>query len=104
MSTSLGIQTKGGVFTRLIKRNTPLPTSKSEVFTTAKDNQGSVEIKVYQGEREIAADNKLIGNFQLHGIPPAPRGVPQIKASVVKNVVISGLSLYPQSAATYETM
>ncbi|MDP8946694.1 MAG: molecular chaperone DnaK, partial [Actinomycetota bacterium] len=78
---SLGIETKGGVFTKLIERNTTIPTRKSEVFTTADDNQNSVEIKVYQGEREIAAYNKLIGNFQLVGIPPAPRGVPQIEVS-----------------------
>jgi molecular chaperone DnaK len=78
---SLGIETKGGVFTKLIERNTTIPTRKSEVFTTADDNQGSVEIKVYQGEREIAAYNKLIGNFQLVGIPPAPRGVPQVEVS-----------------------
>jgi molecular chaperone DnaK len=78
---SLGIETKGGVFTKLIERNTTIPTRKSEVFTTADDNQGSVEIKVYQGEREIAAYNKLIGNFQLVGIPPAPRGVPQIEVA-----------------------
>ncbi|HZB81262.1 MAG TPA: Hsp70 family protein, partial [Rubrobacteraceae bacterium] len=76
---SLGIETKGGVFTKLIERNTTIPTRKSEVFTTAEDNQGSVEIKVYQGEREMAAYNKLIGNFQLVGIPPAPRGIPQIE-------------------------
>jgi molecular chaperone DnaK len=67
------------VFTKLIERNTTIPTRKSEVFTTAEDNQGSVEIKVYQGEREMAAYNKLIGNFQLVGIPPAPRGIPQIE-------------------------
>jgi molecular chaperone DnaK len=78
---SLGIETKGGVFTKLIERNTTIPTRKSEVFTTADDNQNSVEIKVFQGEREIAAYNKLIGNFQLVGIPPAPRGVPQIEVS-----------------------
>jgi molecular chaperone DnaK len=78
---SLGIETKGGVFTKLIERNTTIPTRKGEVFTTADDNQSSVEIKVYQGEREIAAYNKLIGNFQLVGIPPAPRGVPQIEVS-----------------------
>jgi molecular chaperone DnaK len=78
---SLGIETKGGVFTKLIERNTTIPTRKSEVFTTADDNQSSVEIKVFQGEREIAAYNKLIGNFQLVGIPPAPRGVPQIEVS-----------------------
>lgn len=78
---SLGIETKGGVFTKLIERNTTIPTRKSEIFTTAEDNQQSVEIKVYQGEREIAAHNKLIGNFQLVGIPPAPRGVPQIEVT-----------------------
>jgi molecular chaperone DnaK len=78
---SLGIETKGGVFTKLIERNTTIPTRKSEVFTTADDNQGSVEIKVYQGEREIAAYNKIIGNFQLVGIPPAPRGIPQIEVA-----------------------
>jgi molecular chaperone DnaK len=78
---SLGIETKGGVFTKLIERNTTIPTRKAEVFTTADDNQNSVEIKVFQGEREIAAYNKLIGNFQLVGIPPAPRGVPQIEVS-----------------------
>ena len=78
---SLGIETKGGVMTKLIERNTTIPTRKSEVFTTADDNQGSVEIKVYQGEREMAMYNKLIGNFQLVGLPPAPRGVPQIEVA-----------------------
>ncbi len=78
---SLGIETKGGVFTKLIERNTTIPTRKGETFTTADDNQNSVEIKVYQGEREMAAYNKLIGNFQLVGIPPAPRGMPQIEVS-----------------------
>ncbi len=78
---SLGIETKGGVMTKLIERNTTIPTRKAETFTTADDNQNSVEIKVYQGEREIAAYNKLIGNFQLVGIPPAPRGVPQVEVS-----------------------
>jgi molecular chaperone DnaK len=78
---SLGIETKGGVMTKLIERNTTIPTRKSEVFTTAEDNQNSVEIKVYQGEREMAMYNKLIGNFQLVGIPPAPRGVPQIEVT-----------------------
>ena len=77
---SLGIETKGGVFTKLIERNTTIPTRKSEVFTTADDNQGSVEIKVYQGEREIAAYNKIIGNFQLVGIPPAPRVYPRSRS------------------------
>ena len=78
---SLGIETKGGVMTKLIERNTTIPTRKSEVFTTADDNQGSVEIKVYQGEREMVAQNKLIGNFQLVGIPPAPRHVPRIEVT-----------------------
>src|ERR687885_228037 len=78
---SLGIETKGEVMSKLIERNTTIPTRKSEVFTTAEDNQGSVEIKVYQGEREMAAYNKLIGNFQLVGIPPAPRHVPRIEVT-----------------------
>ncbi len=78
---SLGIETLGGVFTKLIERNTTIPTRKSEIFTTAADGQNSVDIKVYQGEREMAAYNKLIGNFQLVGIPPAPRGVPQIEVA-----------------------
>ena len=75
---SLGIETLGGVFTKLIERNTTIPTRKSEVFSTAADNQTSVEIKVYQGERSMAPDNRLLGLFQLVGIPPSPRGVPQI--------------------------
>merc|ERR1719215_157614 len=78
---SLGIETLGGVFTRLISRNTTIPTKKSQVFSTAADNQSQVQIKVLQGEREMAADNKLLGNFDLVGIPPAPRGVPQIEVS-----------------------
>ncbi len=78
---SLGIETLGGVFTKLIERNTTIPTRRSEIFTTAADGQTSVDIKVYQGEREIAMHNKLIGNFQLVGIPPAPRGVPQIEVT-----------------------
>src|ERR1041385_7497747 len=76
---SLGIETKGGVFTRLIERNTTIPTRKSEIFSTAEDNQPSVEIHVLQGEREMAAYNKSLGKFQLTGIPPAPRGIPQIE-------------------------
>ncbi|KAI9033894.1 heat shock protein Hsp70-9 [Phycomyces nitens] len=75
---SLGIETLGGVFTRLINRNTTIPTKKSQTFSTAADGQNAVDIKVYQGERELVRDNKLLGNFQLTGIPPAPRGVPQI--------------------------
>ncbi len=78
---SLGIETLGGVFTRLIDRNTTIPTKKSQVFSTADDSQSAVTIKVYQGEREMAADNKLLGNFDLQGIPPAPRGVPQIEVT-----------------------
>ncbi len=78
---SLGIETLGGVFTRLIERNTTIPTKKSQVFSTADDNQQAVTIKVYQGEREMAADNKLLGQFDLMGIPPAPRGVPQIEVT-----------------------
>ena len=78
---SLGIETLGGVFTRLITRNTTIPTKKSQVFSTATDNQTQVGIKVCQGEREMAADNKLLGNFDLVGLPPAPRGVPQIEVT-----------------------
>ena len=78
---SLGIETKGGIFTKIIERNTTIPTKRSEVFTTAEDNQPSVEIQVYQGEREIAAYNKKLGTFQLTGLPPAPRGVPQIEVT-----------------------
>ncbi len=78
---SLGIETLGGVFTRLIERNTTIPTKKSQVFSTAEDGQTAVTIKVFQGEREMAADNKSLGNFDLQGIPPAPRGVPQIEVT-----------------------
>jgi molecular chaperone DnaK len=78
---SLGIETLGGVFTRLIDRNTTIPTKKSQVFSTAEDAQRAVTINVYQGEREMAADNKHLGRFDLDGIPPAPRGVPQIEVT-----------------------
>ena len=78
---SLGIETLGGVFTRLIDRNTTIPTKKSQVFSTAEDNQNAVTIRVFQGEREMAQDNKLLGQFDLVGIPPAPRGVPQVEVT-----------------------
>jgi len=92
---SLGLETLGGVMTKLIPRNTTLPTSKSEIFSTAADNQTSVEINVYQGEREFVRDNKLLGNFRLDGIPPAPRGVPQVevKFDIDANGILSVTAL-----------
>jgi len=78
---SLGIETLGGIMTKLVERNTTIPTEKKQIFSTADDNQTAVTVKVYQGEREMAADNRLLGQFNLEGIPPAPRGVPQIEVT-----------------------
>ncbi|MEE9233570.1 MAG: Hsp70 family protein, partial [Nitrospirales bacterium] len=78
---SLGIETLGGIFTRLIERNTTIPTKKSQIFSTAADNQTAVTIRVFQGERDMANDNKLLGQFDLVGIPPAPRGIPQVEVT-----------------------
>lgn len=75
----VGIETLGGIMTKLITRNTTIPTKKSQVFSTAADGQTAIEVKIYQGERELVRDNKLLGNFNLVGIPPAPKGVPQIE-------------------------
>ncbi|MGZ3266849.1 MAG: Hsp70 family protein, partial [Croceibacterium sp.] len=86
---SLGIETLGGVFTRMIDRNTTIPTKKSQVYSTAEDNQQAVTIRVFQGEREMAADNKMLGQFDLVGIPSAPRGVPQIE--VVFDIDANGI-------------
>ena len=76
---SLGIETLGGIMTKLVERNTTIPTERKQIFSTADDNQTAVTVKVYQGERQMAADNRLLGQFNLEGIPPAPRGVPQIE-------------------------
>lgn len=103
---SLGIETMGGVFTRLINRNTTIPTSKAQIFSTASDNQTSVEIHVLQGEREMAAGNKTLGRFQLTGIPPAPRGIPQIEvkfdidANGIVNVSAKDMATGNQQAIT----
>eukprot|EP00899_Mesostigma_viride_P028183 jgi/Mesvir1/854/Mv17426-RA.2 len=109
MPLSLGIETLGGVFTRLINRNTTIPTKKSQVFSTATDNQQQVGIKVLQGEREMAADNKMLGQFELVGIPPAPRGVPQIEvtfdvdANGIVNVSAKDKATNKEQAITIES-
>ena len=97
---SLGIETLGGIMTKLINRNTTIPTKKSQVFSTAADGQTAIEVKIYQGERELVRDNKLLGNFNLVGIPPAPKGVPQIEitfdidADGIVNVSAKGVLIF----------
>ena len=106
---SLGIETLGGVFTKLIDRNTTIPTSKSQVFSTAADNQLAVDIHVLQGERPMAADNKTLGNFQLTNIPPAPRGIPQIEvkfdidANGIVNVTAKDLGTNKEQSITIQS-
>ena len=92
---SLGIETLGGVATKLIDKNTTIPTKKSQTFSTAENNQAAVTIRVVQGEREMASDNKQLGNFNLEGIPPAPRGIPQIEVTfdIDANGIVNVLSL-----------
>ena len=95
---SLGIETLGGVFTKLIERNTTIPTRKSEIFSTAADNQTSVEVHVLQGEREMARDNRTLGKFHLVGIPSAPRGVPQVEVTfdIDANGIVARLGQGPR--------
>ena len=88
----LGIETIGGIMTKLISRNTTIPTKKSQVFSTAADGQTAIEVKIYQGEHELVRDNKLLGNFNLVGIPPAPKGVPQLRLPSILMLVSTNAS------------